>query len=58
MFTHMCVCVYVYIVYSYSVLVTQAEGDGAAFHRETDRMLAYMSQRGLPSSLVQETSEW
>ena len=47
-----------YSLISISVLVSEAQGDGVKFKQETDRMIAYMRQRGLPGELINDTSGW
>jgi hypothetical protein len=47
-----------YALITLSVLVNEAQGDGVAFKQETDRMMAYMRQRGLPRELVHDASRW
>ena len=47
-----------YSLISISVLVNETEGDGVKFKQETDRMMAYMRQRGLPGELIKDTSGW
>jgi hypothetical protein len=47
-----------YSLISLSVLVNEAQGDGVKFKLETDRMIKYMRQRGLPGELINDTSGW